>query len=228
MGNYRDDMVETLANSGNGNYAYIDNIMEAKKVLINEFGGTLFTVAKDVKLQTEFNPKYVKSYKLIGYENRMLANEDFIDDKKEAGEIGSGHTITAIYEVIPSQGEIAQSLRYQTQQLNENGKGNEIAFLKIRYKDPKEKGGQSVEVTEPLFYTPKEYTQATEDFRFAMSVAEFGLLLRESSDKGASSYEQVLELAKNAIGKDEEGYRKEFVRLVESAKLLSEQKMKKE
>lgn len=228
MGNYRDDMVETLANSGNGNYAYIDNIMEAKKVLINEFGGTLFTVAKDVKLQVEFNPKYVKSYKLIGYENRMLANEDFIDDKKDAGEIGSGHTITAIYEVIPSQGEIAQSLRYQTQQLNENGKGNEIAFLKIRYKDPKEKGGQSVEVTEPLFYTPKEYTQVTEDFRFAMSVAEFGLLLRESSDKGASSYEQVLELAKNAIGKDEEGYRKEFVRLVESAKLLSEQKMKKE
>jgi len=103
-----------------------------------------------------------------------------------------------------------------------------MAFLKIRYKDPKEKGGQSVEVTEPLFYTPKEYTQATEDFRFAMSVAEFGLLLRESSDKGASSYEQVLELGKNAIGKDEEGYRKEFVRLVESAKLLSEQKMKKE
>ena len=220
MGNYRDDMAETLADSGNGNYAYIDNLTEAKKVLVNEFGGTLFTVAKDVKLQIEFNPKYVKQYKLLGYENRMLANEDFTNDKKDAGEIGAGHTVTAIYEIVPSDGKVTSSLRYQDSQLNEIGKGNEVAFLKIRYKDPKEANAASREVVEPLIFNLKELAQASDDFRFAAAVTEFGLLLRDSEYKAKASYDQVLELAKNAFGRDEEGYRKEFVRLVESAKLM--------
>ena len=221
MGNYRDDMAETIADKGNGNYAYIDDITEAKKVLVNEFSGTLFTVAKDVKLQLEFNPKYVKEYKLIGYENRMLANEDFTDDKKDAGEIGAGHTVTAFYELVPADGKMSKSYRYQTQTLNEKGEGNEIGFLKIRYKDPKVKDAKSVEVTEPLVFEKKDLKDTSVDFRFAASVAEFGILLRNNSNKAQASYGQVVELANGAIGKDEEGYRKEFVRLVKSAELLA-------
>ena len=221
IGNYRDDMAETIADKGNGNYAYIDNITEAKKVLVNELSSTLFAVAKDVKLQLEFNPKYVKEYKLIGYENRILANEDFTDDKKDAGEIGAGHTVTALYELIPSEGKVSQNLRYQTKELNEKGKGNELGFLKIRYKDPKVKDAKSVEVTEPLLFAKKSLNETSVDFRFAASVAEFGILLRGNSNKAQATYDQVVELANGAIGKDEEGYRKEFVRLVKSAKLLA-------
>ena len=220
MGNYRDDMAETIADKGNGNYAYIDNITEAKKVLVNELSGTLFAVAKDVKLQLEFNPKYVKEYKLIGYENRMLANEDFTNDKKDAGEIGAGHTITALYELVPSDGKVAQSLRYQSQELNEKGKGNELGFLKIRYKDPKVKDAKSVEITEPLVFNKKALKETSTDYRFAASVAEFGILLRDNSNKANATYDQVIELAEGAIGKDPEGYRKEFVRLVKSVKIL--------
>ena len=220
MGNYRDDMAETIADKGNGNYAYIDNITEAKKVLVNELSGTLFAVAKDVKLQLEFNPKYVKEYKLIGYENRMLANEDFTNDKKDAGEIGAGHTVTALYELVPSDGKVAQSLRYQSQELNEKGKGNELGFLKIRYKDPKVKDAKSVEITEPLVFNKKALKETSTDYRFAASVAEFGILLRDNSNKANATYGQVIELAEGAIGKDPEGYRKEFVRLVKSVKML--------
>ena len=220
MGNYRDDMAETIADKGNGNYAYIDNITEAKKVLVNELSGTLFAVAKDVKLQLEFNPKYVKEYKLIGYENRMLANEDFTNDKKDAGEIGAGHTVTALYELVPSDGKVAQSLRYQSQELNEKGKGNELGFLKIRYKDPKVKDAKSVEITEPLVFNKKALKETSTDYRFAASVAEFGILLRDNSNKAKATYDQVIELAEGAIGKDPEGYRKEFVRLVKSVKML--------
>ena len=220
MGNYRDDMAETIADKGNGNYAYIDNITEAKKVLVNELSGTLFAVAKDVKLQLEFNPKYVKEYKLIGYENRMLANEDFTNDKKDAGEIGAGHTVTALYELVPSDGKVAQSLRYQSQELNEKGKGNELGFLKIRYKDPKVKDAKSVEITEPLVFNKKALKETSADYRFAASVAEFGILLRGNSNKANATYNQVIELAEGAIGKDPEGYRKEFVRLVKSVKML--------
>ena len=220
MGNYRDDMAETIADKGNGNYAYIDNITEAKKVLVNELSGTLFAVAKDVKLQLEFNPKYVKEYKLIGYENRMLANEDFTNDKKDAGEIGAGHTVTALYELVPSDGKVAQSLRYQSQELNEKGKGNELGFLKIRYKDPKMKDAKSVEITEPLVFNKKALKETSTDYRFAASVAEFGILLRDNSNKANATYDQVIELAEGAIGKDPEGYRKEFVRLVKSVKML--------
>ena len=220
IGNYRDDMAETIADKGNGNYAYIDNITEAKKVLVNELSGTLFAVAKDVKLQLEFNPKYVKEYKLIGYENRMLANEDFTNDKKDAGEIGAGHTVTALYELVPSDGKVAQSLRYQSQELNEKGKGNELGFLKIRYKDPKVKDTKSVEITEPLVFNKKALKETSTDYRFAASVAEFGILLRDNSNKANATYDQVIELAEGAIGKDPEGYRKEFVRLVKSVKIL--------
>lgn len=220
MGNYRDDMAETIADKGNGNYAYIDNITEAKKVLVNELSGTLFAVAKDVKLQLEFNPKYVKEYKLIGYENRMLANEDFTNDKKDAGEIGAGHTVTALYELVPSDGKVAQSLRYQSQELNEKGKGNELGFLKIRYKDPKVKDAKSVEITEPLVFNKKALKETSTDYRFAASVAEFGILLRDNSNKANATYGQVIELAEGAIGKDPEDYRKEFVRLVKSVKML--------
>ena len=220
IGNYRDDMAETIADKGNGNYAYIDNITEAKKVLVNELSGTLFAVAKDVKLQLEFNPKYVKEYKLIGYENRMLANEDFTNDKKDAGEIGAGHTVTALYELVPSDGKVAQSLRYHSQELNEKGKGNELGFLKIRYKDPKVKDAKSVEITEPLVFNKKALKETSTDYRFAASVAEFGILLRDNSNKANATYDQVIELAEGAIGKDPEGYRKEFVRLVKSVKML--------
>jgi von willebrand factor, type A len=213
MGNYRDDMAETIANKGNGNYAYIDNFTEAKKVLVNEFGGTLYTVAKDVKLQLEFNPQYVKEYRLVGYENRALANEDFEDDKKDAGEIGAGHTVTALYELIPTKGATTDGLRYQKQV--KEGFANELAFLKIRYKDPVVKDAKSVEESTPIPFTLTDLTQTDDDYRFAAAVAEWGMLLRDSKYKAKSSYKQVIDLAKNAIGKDEEGYRKEFIRLVE-------------
>ena len=213
MGNYRDDMAETIANKGNGNYAYIDNFTEAKKVLVNEFGGTLYTVAKDVKLQLEFNPQYVKEYRLVGYENRALANEDFEDDKKDAGEIGAGHTVTALYELIPAKGATTDGLRYQKQV--KEGFANELAFLKIRYKDPVVKDAKSVEENIPIPFSLTDLTQTDDDYRFAASVAEWGMLLRNSKYKAKSSYKQVIDLAKNAIGKDEEGYRKEFIRLVE-------------
>ena len=213
MGNYRDDMAETIANKGNGNYAYIDNFTEAKKVLVNEFGGTLYTVAKDVKLQLEFNPQYVKEYRLVGYENRTLANEDFEDDKKDAGEIGAGHTVTALYELIPAKGATTDGLRYQKQV--KEGFANELAFLKIRYKDPVVKDAKSVEESTPIPFSLTDLTQTDDDYRFAAAVAEWGMLLRNSKYKAKSSYKQVIDLAKNAIGKDEEGYRKEFIRLVE-------------
>ena len=213
MGNYRDDMAETIANKGNGNYAYIDNFTEAKKVLVNEFVGTLYTVAKDVKLQLEFNPQYVKEYRLVGYENRALANEDFEDDKKDAGEIGAGHTVTALYELIPAKGATTDGLRYQKQV--KEGFANELAFLKIRYKDPLIKDAKSVEESTPIPFSLTDLTQTDDDYRFAAAVAEWGMLLRNSKYKAKSSYKQVIDLAKNAIGKDEEGYRKEFIRLVE-------------
>ena len=218
MGNYRDDMAETIADKGNGNYAYIDNLTEAKRVLVNEFGGTLYTVAKDVKLQLEFNPQYVKEYRLVGYENRALANEDFEDDKKDAGEIGAGHTVTALYELVPAKGATTDGLRYQKQV--EKGFANELAFLKIRYKDPVLKDAKSVEESTPIPFTLTEFAKTDDDYRFASAVAEWGMLLRNSKYKAKSSFSQVLDLAKNAIGKDEEGYRKEFIRLVEVSEKL--------
>ncbi len=222
MGNYKDSKMETLSDKGNGNYAYIDNLLEAEKVFVKEFGGTLFTVAKDVKLQLEFNPKYVKAYRLIGYENRVLANEDFKNDAKDAGEMGSGHTVTAIYEIIPAGVEssfLPDKLKYQ--QFTQTFMGlnsEEVCTVKIRYKQPDSDKSMQMEELVKDAHIASEKT--TENFRFSMAVAEFGLLLRNSDFKGSANYEQVINLAKNAFGKDSEGYRAEFLKLVKTAKLL--------
>ena len=222
MGNYKDSKMEILSDKGNGNYAYIDNLLEAEKVFVKEFGGTLFTVAKDVKLQLEFNPKYVKAYRLIGYENRALANEDFKNDAKDAGEMGSGHTVTAIYEIIPAGVEstfLPDKLKYQQFSNTIAGiNSNEVCSVKIRYKQPH--SDKSVQMEELVMDTHTAMEKASENFRFSVAVAEFGLLLRGSDFKGSANYEQVIELSKSAIGKDSEGYRAEFLKLVKTAKLL--------
>ncbi|HMK17841.1 MAG TPA: VWA domain-containing protein [Chitinophagaceae bacterium] len=221
MGNYQDNKMQQLADKGNGNHSYIDNINEAKKVLVNEFGSTLFTIAKDVKIQIEFNPSKVQAYRLIGYENRMLASEDFNDDTKDAGELGSGHTVTALYEIIPagikdSFIKTVDPLKYQ---VNDKGIADEnspeIMTIKLRYKDPV--GEVSKLINHPVIDSQLKLENTSENFRFSASVAEFGLLLRDSEYKQQSSFSQVVLLAKSAKGKDDNGYRSEFVRLVESA-----------
>lgn len=229
MGNYQDAKMQKLADKGNGNHAYIDGITEAKKVLVNEFGGTLFTIAKDVKLQVEFNPAKVQGYRLIGYENRMLAKEDFNDDKKDAGELGSGHTVTALYEVIPVgiKSDFLQkvdSLKYQknTTPLSSSSQTDEILTVKFRYKAPD--GDVSKLIEHPVLDKQVVLAKTSDNFRFAAAVAQFGLLLRESEYKSTASYDNVLNLARKAKGYDEEGYRSEFVRLVESARLLAKGK----
>ena len=222
MGNYKDSKMETLSDKGNGNYAYIDNLLEAEKVFVKEFGGTLFTVAKDVKLQLEFNPKYVKAYRLIGYENRALANEDFKNDAKDAGEMGSGHTVTAIYEIIPAGVEstfLPDKLKYQQFSNTIAGvNSNEVCSVKIRYKQPD--SDKSVQMEELVMDAHTALEKTPENFRFSVAVAEFGLLLRGSDFKGSANYEQVIDLTKSVIGKDSEGYRAEFLKLVKTAKLL--------
>jgi Ca-activated chloride channel family protein len=221
-GNLKDSRMEQLADKGNGNYAYIDNITEAKKVLVNQMAGTLFTIAKDVKIQVEFNPARVKAYKLIGYENRMLNKEDFNDDKKDAGELGVGHTVTALYELVLAGSDEKISdvdpLKYQNVKSNPGGKyTDEMMTVKLRYKDPD--GQTSKLISKPV--RDNREGLVPEDLRFASAVAEFGLLLRDSEHKGQASYRQVLELAKSARGKDIEGYRAEFVKLVEAASQLA-------
>lgn len=229
MGNYQDAKMQKLANKGNGNHAYIDNITEAKKVLVNEFGGTLFTIAKDVKLQVEFNPAKVQGYRLIGYENRMLAKEDFNDDKKDAGELGSGHTVTALYEVIPVgvKSEFLQKvdpLKYQkdVQPLSKSTHNDEIMTVKFRYKAPDEDVSKLIE--HPVKDNQVAIGKTSDNFRFAAAVAQFGLVLRNSEFKSASSFDNVVSLARKAKGTDEEGYRAEFIRLVETAQMLAKSK----
>lgn len=229
MGNYQDSKMQKLADKGNGNHAYIDGISEAKKVLVNEFGGTLFTIAKDVKLQIEFNPAKVQGYRLIGYENRMLAKEDFNDDKKDAGELGSGHTVTALYEVIPVGIESdflksVDSLKYQKNvvPLSKSSHNDEILTVKFRYKAPD--GDVSKMIEHPVRDKQIAIGKTSENFRFAASVAQFGMLLRNSAFKSSASFDNVLSLARKAKGSDDEGYRAEFVRLVESAQLLAKGK----
>ncbi|ASU36485.1 vWA domain-containing protein [Mucilaginibacter xinganensis] len=224
MGNYKDSKMETLADKGNGNYAYIDNVTEAHKALVSEFGGTLFTVAKDVKLQIEFNPAKVQAYRLLGYEDRMLNKEDFNNDKKDAGDIGSGHSVTALYEIVPAgikddyAGNV-DSLKYQKSIPEATSNGNaEMVTIKFRYKEPESAASKMSLVT--LNDSPEELKTTSADFRFAAAVAEFGMLLRESEFKQRSTFAQVISLAKGAKDKDEEGYRSEFIRLAESAKLL--------
>jgi Ca-activated chloride channel family protein len=226
MGNYKDNKMQKLADKGNGNHAYIDGITEAKKVLVNEFGGTLFTIAKDVKLQIEFNPSKVQGYRLIGYENRMLAKEDFNDDKKDAGELGSGHTVTALYEVIPVDIKSdflknVDSLKYQNniKPFSKSSHTDEMMTVKFRYKAPD--GDVSKLIQHPLKDEQVSIAKTSDNFRFAASVAEFGMLLRNSEFKTNASFDNVVKMAKKAKGNDEEGYRSEFIRLVESAQMLA-------
>jgi Ca-activated chloride channel homolog len=224
-GNYKDSKMEQLADKGNGNYAYIDNLLEAKKVLVKEMGGTLLTIAKDVKIQVEFNPAKVKAYRLVGYENRLLNNEDFNDDKKDAGELGSGHTVTALYEIIPANSDETLNnidpLKYQkTEPIIAYTGSTEVMTIKFRYKEPKE--NQSKLITKVMGDTRTTLTSASENCRFASAVAGFGLLLRDSKYKGNINYASVISLAKAAKGKDDDGYRAEFIRLVETAQLMKQ------
>ena len=219
-GNYKDSKMEMLADKGNGNYAYIDNILEAKKVLVSEMGGTLYTIAKDVKLQLEFNPQFVKGYRLIGYENRRLAAQDFNDDTKDAGELGAGHTVTALYEIVPPEAktEIASVDELKYQQPAKTSKSGELLTVKFRYKQPDEDKSKLIE--HPVPNEVQDFDKTSEDFRFSLSVASFGMLLRDSQYKGDATYDQVISWAKDSKGKDREGYRAECIRLMEKAKLL--------
>ncbi len=224
MGNYKDNKMQQLADKGNGNHSYIDNISEAKKVLVNEFGGTLFTIAKDVKIQVEFNPSKVLAYRLVGYENRMLAAEDFNDDMKDAGELGSGHTVTALYEVIPVgvKDEFTKTvdpLKYQVNDRKIAVNSNEMMTIKLRYKKPD--SDVSRLINHPVIDNATDLKNTTDNFRFSAAVAEFGLLLRNSEYKQQSSFNQVISLAKSSKGFDEEGYRDEFIKLVQSAMSLA-------
>ncbi len=221
-GNYKDSKMEQLADKGNGNYAYIDNILEAKKVLVKEMGGTLLTIAKDVKLQIEFNPNKVKAYRLVGYENRLLNNEDFNDDKKDAGELGSGHTVTAIYEIIPAgSSELVASidnLKYQQTTVSTASNSDEVMTIKFRYKEPKE--STSKLITHSVSDKKTDFNSSSENCKFSCAVAEFGLVLRDSRFKGDSNFKNIIAMAKSAKGTDDEGYRAEFIKLVEMAELL--------
>ncbi len=223
QGNLKDAKMEQLADHGNGNYAYIDNLLEARKTLVHELGGTLFTVAKDVKIQVEFNPAHVRAYRLIGYENRLLANEDFADDAKDAGEIGSGHSVTALYEIIPVgvttdvTVRVPDSLRYQAVRGRPDASaGPELLFVKVRYKQPD--GERSRLLTHAVLDAPSR--AATADFQFQAAVAEFGLLLRQSEHRGTANFRHVIEVARGAVGADPDGYRAEFVRLAQAAQSL--------
>lgn len=224
MGNYKDNKMQILAQKGNGNHAYIDNIQEANKVLVNEFGSTMYAVAKDVKLQVEFNPAKVQSYRLVGYETRMLNNEDFNDDTKDAGEMGAGHTVTALYEIIPTgtPGNIPGSidpLKYQTEtNINtQTGNSSELLTVKLRYKTPEEEKSKKIEKS----VTDTGKDNVSPDFRFASAVAMFAQLLKDSDFKGEATYDKVIETANKGLSFDPEGYRAEFVRLVQSAKGLN-------
>ena len=223
MGNYKDGKMQSLAEKGNGNHAYIDNLQEANKVLVNEFGGTIFTVAKDVKLQIEFNPGHVQAYRLIGYESRMLNKEDFNDDKKDAGEMGAGHTVTAFYEVIPvgvkSNYGSVDKLKYQQPEpskLVQNVSSPEMLTVKLRYKHPDEDISKKIEVA----LIDRNRDEVSADFRFGAAVAMFSQVLRNSDFKGTGTYGKAIELASQSYGEDVQGYRREFVRLAEAVKNL--------
>ncbi len=220
-GNINDVTMETLADKGNGNYNYIDGILEGKKVLVSELGGTLYTVAKDVKIQIEFNPKYVKLYKLIGYENRMLATEDFNNDKKDAGELGAGHCVTAIYEIITNASATSSidSLKYQQTSLTTLANGDEMMNLKVRYK--KLNDTNSIKFEMLVKYNAQPFELASNEMKFAVSVALFGMKLRTSESVNKVTYNEIIKIGKAAKGNDDNGYRSEFIKLVETAQLLA-------
>jgi Ca-activated chloride channel family protein len=245
MGNYKDSKMEVLADKGNGNYAYIDNLLEARKVLVEQMGGTLHVLAKDVKLQVEFNPARVSAYRLVGYENRMLKSEDFNDDTKDAGELGAGHSVTALYEIVPVGTKMplptVDPLKYGTrsdaEEIDQPGTprgekrgwfrrnkpakdiSGELLTVKFRYKKPNENNSQLI--TRVLKDANRSMEQATENLRFAAAVAGFGMLLRNSEHKGTLTYEKVAALAEGARSQDPEGYRAEFLRLAKLAGSLS-------
>jgi Ca-activated chloride channel family protein len=200
--NYQDSSMELLADKGNGNYFYLDTLKEAEKVFAEELTGTLVTIAKDVKVQIEFDPSAVASYRQIGYENRALANQDFDDDKKDAGELGAGHSVTALYELVPA-----------------SGSAKNLGRVKLRYKEPT--GTDSKLIQQAISDAGKGIYNASPDLQFAASVAEFGMLLRNSEHKGNSSWADVLALARAAQGTDLEGYREELIRMVDTSKSLS-------
>ncbi|MBN2413099.1 von Willebrand factor type A domain-containing protein [candidate division KSB1 bacterium] len=221
MGNYKDYRLQELADRGNGNHAYIDNILEAKKVLVNDLTATLFTIAKDVKIQVEFNPVKIKSYRLIGYENRELQDEDFVDDTKDAGEIGAGHTVTALYEVVPADDQNTKTydLKYTERTIKKDAeKSDEILTVRIRYKEPD--GKTSTEFSSVLKGKPAKLAATSDNFRFSAAVAEFAMVLRDSEFKGTADINSVKKLAASSLGQDPFGYRKEFMDLTERAALL--------
>ena len=217
MGNYKDSKLESLAQAGNGNHAYIDGMQESRRVLGTEFGGTLHTIAKDVKIQVEFNPAKIQAYRLIGYENRLLNAEDFNDDEKDAGELGSGHTVTALYELIPVGVESVylkeiDSLKYTNTELKNNS--GELFTVKFRYKDPE--GAKSKLITKTVADTEKDFEEASTDFKFAAAVALYGMKLTDSEFVKNHNTGLILDLAEKGRGEDKEGYRAEFIRLVKS------------
>jgi Ca-activated chloride channel family protein len=214
-GNIKDSKMELLADKGNGNYSYIDSIAEARKTLVREMGGTLLTIAKDVKIQVEFNPATVGAYRLIGYENRVLANQDFNDDMKDAGELGAGHSVTALYEIVPPGGQIpggtVDALKYQSSQVR--GGGGELATVKLRYKDPH---GDTSRLLSRTVGTGAG--TMSDNLRLAAAVAQFGMLLRDSPNQGNASFTSVEQLASNVASRDDD--RREFLTLVAKAREL--------
>jgi len=223
MGNYKDSKMETLADKGNGNYAYIDNIQEANRFLGKEFKGSMFAIAKDVKIQIEFNPQQIQAYRLIGYENRKLRPEDFKNDAIDAGELGSNHTVTALYEIIPAGvksdyiGQQPDDLKYTKVKENSNNYNNELATIKFRYKKPD--SNKSIEMVETVNNQSVALENASDDFKFSTAVAWFGLKLRDSKLIADKSSDAILKLARQGASNDAEGYKAEFIRLIESAKL---------
>ena len=230
MGNYKDSKMELLADKGNGNYAYLDGINEADKVLIKEFGGTLYTIAKDVKIQVEFNPNKVEGYRLIGYEDRYLNKEDFNDDSKDAGELGSGHAVTALYEIIPAGVtspflKSVDPLKYQRNYARKVAPVNEeILTVKFRYKTTA--NNNSVLLVQPVTDHRIDINKTSDNFRFAAAVAGFAMLLRNSEYRGTLKWYQVINIANGSLGKDADGYRKEFVSLVKKAENLADNTVK--
>jgi Ca-activated chloride channel family protein len=223
-GNLKDSPMELLADRGNGNYAYIDSIGEGRKVLVEQMGSTLFAIAKDVKIQVEFNPARVAGYRLIGYENRLLAKEDFNDDTKDAGEIGAGHTVTALYEIIPAGQEVPGSpsvdpLKYQRPDQDAGAASNELLTVKLRYKAPDGDTSKLIEIPLAADDIPA-FDAASEDFRFATAVAAFGMKLRGSPEAGQITWADIQDIARGSLGEDPGSYRAEFLTLVEKAKRL--------
>ncbi len=214
MDNYKDNRMETLADCGNGNYAYIDNLKEAKKVLMDDMVGTLYTIAKDVKVQVEFNPSAVAQYRLIGYENRVLQTEDFDNDVKDAGELGAGHSVIALYEIVPSANSAAEELRYRQSVPTQDD--SELMYVKLRYKQPNSDSSELLEYA----VANQIADEVSNNLLFASAVAEFGMLLNESEYKGTADFESVIELAGRGRGADESGLRGEFIQLADLAKYI--------